>query len=301
MSDRVLSVALDPQDSARSGLHRTILASLPARFRLAAEANGQVADVVLVSGDRPSWQQRAMNAIASRASAIVLSGFGAMTAEAVTQVATTAAGAGTIAAVDTAYASARTWSDAMPALASSLPGSAILDSIITAPLPATGVPVVTALRTVLVEQLAVLRPLLGEPGTMDVVHAGAREYVLAGPQREMAITLSGALSGGSGHQLDLALVGAQRRWHARFAVDTLAAPVTISVWDADGERTRPLAYESGHRMAWLRLYGAVGQGARPHPEAAIYTASQLAADLASAQAALSHVPVQAWPPGQRLG
>ena len=290
MSDRVLSVAVDPQDSARSGLHRTILASLPARFRLAAEANGQVADVVLVSGDRPSWQQRAMEAVASRTSAIVLSGFGAMTAEAVTQVATTAAGAGIITAVDTAYASARTWSDAVPALASSLPGSAVLDSIITAPLPATGVPVATALRTLLVEQLAVLRPLLGEPGTLDVVHAGAREYVLAGPQQELAVTLSGAVCGG-GNQLDLALVGAQRRWHARFAVDTLAAPVAISVWDADGERTWPLAYESGHRTAWLRLHGAVGQGARPHPEAAIYTASQLAADLATAQAALSHLPV----------
>jgi hypothetical protein len=287
MSDRVLGVALDPQDGARSGLHQTILASLPARFRLVAEANGQAADVVLVSGDRPGWRQRAMDAIASQASAIVLSGFGAMTAEAVTQVAAAAAEAGVVAVADTAYASARTWSDAAPALARGLPGSAVLDSIITAPLPAAGVPEATALRTLLVEQLALLRPLLGEPGTLDVVHAAAREYVLAGPQRELAVTLSGTLSGSGGQQLDLALVGAQRRWHAQFAVDALAAPVTISVWDADGERTWPRVYESGHRTGWLRLHGAVGQGTRPHSEAGLYTASQLAADLTAAQAALS--------------
>ncbi|MGH3277441.1 MAG: hypothetical protein ACRDNZ_24340 [Streptosporangiaceae bacterium] len=291
MSDRILSVALDPQDAARSGLHRTILASLPARFR-AASGTWPAADVVLISGDQPRWQQRAQDAIASGVPAIVLSGFAAMTPEAVTQVASGAADAGVIAAADLAYASVRGWAGAVHALAGDLPSCAVLDSIITAPLPAAGTPEAVALRSALVEQLALLRPLLGETGRLRVVHTAPREYVLAGPQTELAVTLSGALSDAAGHQLDLTLVGARRRWHARFAADALAAPVTISAWDSGGERAWPLAYESGHRSAWLRLHGAVSQSTTRAADlhaAGLCTADQLAADLAAAQAALSQI------------
>lgn len=300
MSDRILSVALDPHDATRSGLHRTILASLPARFRalpLAAwpAGTGPAADVVVISGDQPEWQQRARAAISSRVPAIVLSGSAALNPEAVTQVTSAAAETSIIAVADMTYASVRAWAEAIPTLARDLPSSVVLDSVITAPLPGAGMPEALALRSALVEQLAVLRPLLGEPGRLRVVHTTARQYVLAGLQKELAVTLSGVLSDAAGHQLDLTLGGARRRWHARFTADALAAPVTISAWDADGERARPRAYESGHRSAWLRLHDVVSQGTVPRTAdlriAGLCTVEELTADLVTAQAALSEVPV----------
>jgi hypothetical protein len=278
-----LTVALDPEDPGRSRLHRSVLASLPARFCIVA---GLPADVVLISGDDPGWRGRANDAFASRASAIMLSGSSAMTADAVAGLAAAAAETGVLAAADVIYASARSWTEALPSLIRDLPDCAVLDSIVTAPEPVPGMPAGVVLRSALIEQFALLRPLIGEPGELHAVHTGACEYVLAGQQQELAVTVSGALSAASGHGLDLALVGASRRWHARFAVGALAAPVTISVWDSDGERTWPQVYESGHRTAWLRLHGAL-QRAEP----LLYSASQLADDLGAAQAALAQIPV----------
>ena len=57
-------MALTPGDLAVSQLHRTVLASLPARFALAAEPP---ADIQLVSGDEASWHQRARSALAAGA------------------------------------------------------------------------------------------------------------------------------------------------------------------------------------------------------------------------------------------
>jgi hypothetical protein len=281
LTDQVLTVALDPQAAALSRRHQTVLASLPARFRVTADPAAQV---LLVSGDQPGWQARADHAIASGVSAIMLSGSAAMTAADVTGLATAAAGASVLAAVDLAYAAARSWTDALPALAGDVPDSAVLDSLVTAPPPGPGQPGLVALRSALIEQLALARPLIGEPGALSPVHVGAHEYLLAGSPGDLAVTLAGSLSAATGHSLDLALVGAKRRWHVRFAADALAAPVTITAYDGDGERAWPLVYESGHRAGWLRLHGAVCRG-----EPLLHSAAHLAADLATAQAALGQV------------
>jgi hypothetical protein len=292
VNDRPLTVALDPGDAHLARRHQTVLASLPARFRIAQDqsagmrAGGKpAADVVVISGDQPTWRQRAMDAITGRVPAVVLSGFSAMTVAGLTQVAVAANQAGVLAVADLAYASVRSWADALPSLAGDLAGSAVLDCVITAPPPGPGELNPAALRSALVEQLALVRPFLGGPLRLEALHLGARDYVLATQQSELAVTLSGSLSAVAGHRLEFSLVGAERRWQARFAVDALAAPVSISAWDASGKRTWPPRYESGYRETWLRLHTVMaGQEV-----AVFHGAAQLASDLAAAQAVLSQI------------
>ena len=136
--------------------------------------------------------------------------------------------------------------------------SAVLDSISTAP----------SLRAALVDQLAVIRPLAGDPQDLETAHGSGDCYVLAG-----------ALS--NARRLDLDLVGAAGRWHSGLDADALPLPAKISVSDADGERVLSLLYESPLRAAWPALHDALHGGA-PLP----YAAAQLADDLAIAEAAL---------------
>ena len=53
-----LTVALDATDSAVAALHRAVLASLPQRFLVTGKRVGECADIVVVSGQEPSWMDR---------------------------------------------------------------------------------------------------------------------------------------------------------------------------------------------------------------------------------------------------
>lgn len=263
-----LNVALDTGDTAVSGLHRTVLASLPARFRVTA---GPSADVVLVSGSQPGWQGRAQAAAAAGARAIMLAGTTALTASALRALAKESSI--TVAATP-AYAIGRAWTSAVPLLAADIPGCAILDSAITVPDPGTDE--AEALRAALTEQVAVIRTLL--PGLeFGTAHAADRSYVLAGQPRGIAVTLAGTLA--ESHRLDLDLVSTGRHWHASLFADALAFPASISLSDADGGHVLAPVYESAHRAAWAALHDAI---CRDAPLA--YTADELADDLAAAEA-----------------
>jgi hypothetical protein len=257
----LLTVALDPADEAASSLHRTVLASLPARFLVTA---GSGADVMLISGDQPRWRQRALAGTGARA--IMLTGTRALTAAAVRDLAKETGLPVTGCPV---YAAGPAWSAAVPQLAADLAESAVLDSVSAAP----------GLRAALVDQLAVIRPLLGELAGLRAAHVGHGCYILAGVLQGVAVTLAGAVSGVS--RLDLDLVGAARRWHATLAPDALAFPARVSASDADGEHVLAPVYESPRRAAWAALHDAICQGG-PLP----YAADQLAADIAVAEAAL---------------
>ena len=256
-----LTVALDPADEAASVLHQTVLASLPDRFRV---TTGPGADVVLVSGDQPGWRQHALDADGARA--IVLTGTQALTAAAVRDLVKELS---TLVTACPVYGASRAWSAALPQLTPDVTDSAVLDSISTAP----------SLRAALVDQLAVIRPLVGDPQDLKTAHASGDCYVLAGVVQGLTVTLAGALS--SARRLDLDLVGTLGHWHAGLDADALALPARISVSDADGERVLPPLYESPRRAAWTALHDALHGGA-PLP----YAAAQLADDLAVAEAAL---------------
>jgi hypothetical protein len=278
MTGRVLTVALDPADAAASRLHGTVLASLPARFRAAP---GSAADVVLVSGDQAGWLARARSAVGSGARAIVLTGTLALTADRVRQLAREASDAGLTVVADSAYAADPGWVASVPLLAADLAGAAVLDSVITRPEPGSPDGRAAALRSALTGQLALIRSLLTGLGELKPVHVSGRDYIIAGVEQDIAVTLAGTVSGAGTHRLDLDLAGSGRHWQASFAADALAFPARISASDADGELVLPPVYQSAHRAVWASLHAALGQ------ETAVrYAADELAGDLALAEAAL---------------
>jgi hypothetical protein len=280
MTARVLTVALDPGDTAASRLHRTVLASLPARFRLVA---GPAADVLLVSGDQAGWPELADSAASNGAIAVMLAGTRAVTAEAVRLAGTQAGDAGVLLTAAPGYSCGRSWTEALPLITADVADSVILDSLITVPEPDPGISGPAELRSALAGQLAVMRSLTGELGGLAAAHVSGRSYVLAGGVRGLTVTLSGAVSGTSGC-LSLDLVGTGRHWHARFDGDALARPARISVQDAHGERAFPPVHESPYRTAWAGLHDAICQD-KPAP----YPADQLADDLALAESAVGHL------------
>jgi len=243
-----LTVALDASDEAASEHHRTVLATLPGRFRV---ASGLGTDVVLVSGDQSGWRERALDADGARA--IMLTGTRTLTAAGIRDL---AEGIGTPVFACPVYAADRAWSAALSA---------------------------PWLRAALVDQLAVIRPLVGDPQDLKTVHASGDCYVLAGVLRGVTVTLAGAVS--SAQRLDLDLVGTVRHWHAWLDADALASPARISVSDVDGERVLPPLYESSRRAAWTALDDAL-RGGSPFP----YAADRLADDLAVAEATLGPGP-----------
>jgi hypothetical protein len=278
MKGRVLTVALDPADVAASRLHGTVLASLPARFRAAPDS---AADVVLVSGDQAGWLARARSAADSGAVAIVLTGTLALTADGVRELGKEASDAGVTVVADSAYAADPGWVAAVALLAADLTGTAVLDSVITLPEPGSPDGGAAALRSALTGQLAIIRSLLTGLGELRPAHVSGRDYIVAGVEQGIAVTLAGTISGAGTRRLDLDLVGPGRHWHAGFRPDALAFPARISVSDADGELVLPPVYESAHRVVWASLHGTVCQ------EAAVrYPADELAADLALAEATL---------------
>lgn len=280
----LLKVALDPGDPELSGLHRTVLASLPARFR--APPTGE-ADVALVSGNLPDWAGTARTGLKSGVRAVMLAGKSALTAAAVRDFASAAREADVIVGVDAVYAADGGWADVLPGLRDAWHSLAVADSMIT--IPAAG-----SLRAALVEQLAVVRPLLRELDQLAPCHASTTGYVLAGVVRGVAVTLSGAVSGAGAGRLDIDLVSADRHWKATFSGAALASPTRVSVADADGERTGWPAYESAHRRSWLSLHAALCRGTP-----VCFLPGDLAASLEAAESALGahrgQAITQPWP------
>ena len=69
---RQLTVALDATDSAVAALHRAVLASLPQRFLVTGKRDGECTDIVVVSGQEPSWMDRVGRAVDAGTKGILL-------------------------------------------------------------------------------------------------------------------------------------------------------------------------------------------------------------------------------------
>jgi hypothetical protein len=157
MRASVLTVTLAPADPVASRLHQTVLASLPARFRVTSGT----ADVALISGDQPGWREHAAAGVRSGVRAIMLSGFRSLTAAAVASLDQEASAAGVIVTAATPYAANPGWSTALPLIAADLGASAVLDSVIVTPVQDAGSAAArkAALRAALTGQFAMIRPL----------------------------------------------------------------------------------------------------------------------------------------------
>lgn len=81
----------------------------------------------------------------------------------------------------------------------------------------------------------------------------------SGRQGGVRVELCGVCSPCASDQLSLDLVGRSRRWSARFSEAALARPTVITAFDAAGQHSGALRFESSHRRCWQALHQAVAE------------------------------------------
>jgi hypothetical protein len=275
-----LTVALDTTDSAAAALHRAVLASLPRRFLITRKRAGECADIVVVSGREPSWMDRVGLAVDAGAKGILLA---TPTAADPAQVRTLVTG-GVVVAVDIRFAPDPSWAAAVADIAVDARSASLIDSVVTVEDATEG-----ALFAGLVEQMALVRSLLGSFDHLGCIHRTARQHALVGHSGGAAVSLTAVASQTPGSTLRVDVVSAARRWQAQFDDTALARPTEITIYDGNGALSRPLIYASGRRTTWLQLHAAITE------QASIpYSLEDLATDLEIVKKALNE-PAQASP------
>jgi|SRR5579859_7295331 len=240
---------LDAPDASTSALLRTILVSVPTRFRLTNEPR---ADVVLMSGVQADWTRRLDAAIAAGMRGILVVRPGWADGTELRHLSGRAAATHTVVGVDFGFASGRSWKTALPQIKADAPTATLLDSVLTF----DSVPWVTAL----VEQLATVRGILPALEPLEVAHLSDDQYVVSGQAAHVAVALAGLRSPLSEYALNLNLVGLQQRWRVQMSGDGPARPSEILRFDSAGAHAQPALYESPHRAALLDLHTAMSDG-----------------------------------------
>ena len=127
----------------------------------------------------------------------------------------------------------------------------ILDSVVTWPVGDTDQ--AGASRRALLDQLAVVRPLIEDSLRLRTIHDATGSYEIAGEAR-LVTRLTGVGAPVRDSRLDLDLVSADCRWRIRFDAGAAARPVVIQRMDGDGVRESSLRFESGARACWVALH-----------------------------------------------
>ena len=199
------------------------------------------------------------------------------------QVRTLATG-GLVVAVDIRFAPDPSWAAAVSDIAVDARSASLIDSVVTVE-DATE----SSLFAGLVEQMALVRSLLGSFDHLGCIHRTARQHALVGHSGGAAVSLTAVASQTPGSTLRMDVVSAARRWQAHFDHTALARPTEITLYDGNGALSRPLLYASGRRSTWMQLHAAITE------QASIpYSLEDLATDLEIAKRALNE-PAQASP------
>ena len=239
----LLSVGLDTESDAAQ---RAVLASVPRLFRISDD--DEAPDVVVVSGRGSNWPDEVARAVGDGAKAVVVARPAVVEPGRVRDLARAVAGRAVV-AVDTPYATNRTWGTVSEEVVADAETASVVDSLVTADLG--------GLATALLDQLALVRPLFSPTGAVRVLHHGERAYALTFPTGGPRVTLSGAVSPAGHTGLTLDVVGPARRWQVRFADTAVASPAEVTRHEATGAQSLPLLFESGHRVTWQRLHQAL--------------------------------------------
>ncbi len=269
MTTPLLTVDLDPADPVVVSAQHAALATIPGRFRIGAD---RPADVTVVSGRTVDWPAAVTAAIEAGSRGILLTRPGPADPAAVDAAARAAALAGATVAVDTSYAGHRTWTDALPELRAVSAAGTLLDSVICAPATAGG-----GLPAALIDQLAVVRPMLEATPTLEPAHRSDHHYVLQGTAGGLAINLVGLVSADAAGSLRVDLVAPAEHWRVRFGAPDDAAPVDVERHDETGARSLPQTFQTSRRQIWVDLHATL----TGDPSVG-YTITDLAADTALA-------------------
>lgn len=241
----ILDVTLDARDATVAATQRAILASVPGGFRI---SDAGPADVSIVDGRDTDWVAAVERVVDVGVRGILLVRPGPADPDRVRGLSRAVAGR-CVVAVDAPYAADPAWVASAGAVAADAAAAPIVDSVAC-------VPAGDGLPGALLDQLAVVRPLVDLAGELRPVHRGAGQYVLVGG-RGPRVSLTGVVSGTGRAGLTLDVVGPACRWQVRFDDTAPARPTTITRYDATGAHTRPPVYAGGRRATWQRLHAAV--------------------------------------------
>jgi hypothetical protein len=234
MTSYTLAIDATGLDAA---LHRTVLASLANTYRL---VDGD-AEVVLVSATDPGKVER-LCSDATRA--IVVDQPGRLASDELAAIADAADRHSCIVVPALRYAP-------RVEAAADLLGDArvdLLESTINSH---------DSLRSSLVEQLALLRSLLGPVASINVLHSSMSHYVVDATMANGAnsqVLLNGVTSPNALDEASVHAVSAERRLVVRIDAGPLARPAEIHCYGRDGARSPWPVYQHAHRITLMRLH-----------------------------------------------
>lgn len=238
-------------DGPLSDRHRAVLAGMPDRLR-AIDADG---DVAMVAAGAGGWTTTLIEMLHRGArGALVVDAGTDDGPEEIAAARRAAREAGAVVHVDRPYAMNRAWQRVSTGWRRDAARAGLLDSTTTV--------ATHSMIHALLNQLALVRAVVGPLEQLGLVHHSRSVYQLAGRAGRVRVSLSG--TDGPRDSLTLELIGADTRRRASFAPIGLASPALISTFDQAGGRTEPPLYESGHRAAWQRLHEAITEP-RGHP------------------------------------
>jgi hypothetical protein len=217
-------------------LHRTVLAGLPNRYRLV----GGAAEVAVVSASDRARVERA----AAGARAVVLDQPGRLTLEELIAVESVAQQNGCI------VVPAPRYGPRLAAASAMLEGADVdlLESSITSR---------DSFRSSFVEQLAMLRQVLGSVASVRVLHSSMSHYSLEAvmvdhPQSH--VVLNGLVSADGVEEASLHAIGTDRRLVVRIDAGPFARPADIMLFDVHGAHSPWPLHQHAHRITLARLH-----------------------------------------------
>jgi hypothetical protein len=214
-----------------------VLAGLPNSYRLV----GGAAEVAVVSGSEPA---RAERAAASGARAVVLDQPGRLTFEELVAVESVAQ------QNDCIVVPAPRYGPRLAAASGLLEGADVdlLECTITSR---------ESLRASLVEQLAMVRQVLGSVASVRSLHSSMSHYSLEaamlGYPRSHVI-LNGLVSADGVEEASLHAIGADRRLVVRIDAGPFARPADIMLFDVHGAHSPWPLHQHAHRITLARLH-----------------------------------------------
>jgi transposase len=218
-----------------SVLHRTVLASLPNSYELVDGA----AEVVLVSAsDAPATEQ----AVDGGARAVVLDRPGRLSVQQLAALEAVAEQHGC------ALVPAPTYGPRLAAAPDLLEGAKVdlVESTITSS---------DSLRSSLVEQLALLRQVLGTVASIRILHSSASTYTVEASMADhprSQVLLNGLASTSGIEEASLHAIGRDRHLAVRIDAGPVARPADISLFDRGGRHSPWPVHQHAHRIT-LRL------------------------------------------------
>jgi hypothetical protein len=243
-------------DGAAADVQRAAIAAVPGRFRLTREP---VAEVVVLDAVAWAWPDLLDRAIGEGARGVLFAGRALASPTAARAALDRAALASVPVVFHTPFAAAVAWRAVEGAIAADASAAHVLDSVVTWPVALPDEE--SAAGRALLDQLAVIRPLLEAEAELRVVHRTVGGYEIVGGDA-LVVTLTGVEAPHRWSRLDLDLVSPSLHWRIRFDAGAPAAPISVERMDADGSQTRPLRFESAARALWASLHAQL-TGASP--------------------------------------